>query len=249
MSGPMSNDGIEAGPLAVMRLVGEMDIAQAGLVRRQLRSYIRATVDRLVVVDLSEVTFMDCTGLEPLQDADRWLVRRNRRLVLQSVSAPVEFLFTSLRRAHLDPPGQWEGPEPTHYEVLSNDVADDLDLAGDTELVDLMDQIHAVEAARLRRAFEGRPLIDQATGVLMAVHECAAAEALGLLNRVAEQHNMTAADLAAGLAGLAAARGGRATLDLSPAMKTAVRGVLAEPGRSPAARAGPAPSPMPRTTP
>jgi hypothetical protein len=73
----------------------------------------------------------------------------------------------------------------------------------------------------------------------MAVHDCAADEALGLLSRVAQQHNMTTGDLAAGLAGLAAARGGRSTLDLSPAMKAAVRGVLARPERT-AAPAAPA---------
>jgi anti-anti-sigma factor len=234
----------------VMRLVGELDIAQAGLVRRQLLAYARATEDDVVLVDLCEVTFMDCAGLEPLLSADRWLVRRNRRLGLRSVSAPVEFLFTSLRRAGSEPLfGPREGPEPTPYEDLSNDVADDLDLVGDLDLVDLMSHVHAVAAARLRREFEGRPLIDQATGVLMAVHECVATEARGLLTRVAKQHNMTDGDLAAGLAGLAAARGGRSTLDLSPAMKAAVRGVLALPRRSPAAKPGPAPSPMPWTTP
>ena len=110
---------------------------------------------------------------------------------------------------------------------------DDLDPAGSAYEAKT-DHVYAVEVARLRRAFEGRPLIDQASGLLMAVHECAAAEARGSLTRVAGQHDMTAADLAAGLAGLAAARGGRSTLDLSPAMKAAVRGVLTRPGRSPA---------------
>ena len=241
-----SGHGRDVVPTNVMRLVGEMDIAQAGLVRRQLLSHIGTSEDPVVVVDLSEVTFMDCAGLEPLLSADRWLGRRGRRLVLRSVSAQVEFLFTSLRRAGLDPPFEQPGGtlELTQNEDLSNDVADDLDLAGDLDLAELMDQVHAVEAARLRRAFEGRPLIDQATGLLMAVHECAAADALGLLTRVAQQHNMTAVDLAAGLAGLAAARGGRSTLDLSPAMKAAVRGVLAHPGQAPAVQAGPAPSPM-----
>lgn len=225
----------------MLHLTGEMDIAQADLVRRQLILHIRATEDPAVVVDLSQVTFMDCAGLEPLLSVDRWLVRRNRSLVLRPVSAQVEFLFTSLRRAGLAPPfEQPEGPDLALGEHLNNDMVDDPGLADDPDLVHLMDHVHAVEAARLRRAFEGRPLIDQATGLLMAVHECAAAEALGSLTRVARQHDMTTGDLAAGLAGLAAARGGRSTLDLSPAMKAAVRGVLARPGRS-AAQAGPAP--------
>jgi anti-anti-sigma factor len=225
----------------VLWLLGEMDIGEAGLTRRKLLAHIRATKDTDVVVDMSEVTFMDCAGLEPLVSADRWLVRRNRRLVLRSVSGPVEFLFTGLRRAGLVSPfEQADGPELTPDD-LRNGVADDLDLAEDADLVHLMDGVHAVETARLRRTFEGRPLIDQATGLLMAVHECDAGEALGWLTQVAQQHNMTTGDLAAGLAGLAAARGGRSTLELSPAMKTAVRGVLARPGRSPATTAGPAP--------
>lgn len=248
--GDDSGRGRDVVPTVVLRLMGEMGIGEAGLVRRQLLSHISATKDPVVVVDLSEVTFMDCAGLEPLLSADRWLFRRSRRLVLRPVSAQVEFLFTSLRRAGLDPPfDQPEGPEHTQCQDLSVGVADDVDLDGDVDLGQVMDQVHAVETARRRRAVEGRPLIDQATGLLMAVHECAAADALGLLTRVAQQHNMTADDLAAGLAGLAAARGGRSTLDLSPAVKAAVRGVLVHQGRSPAAKAGPAPSLMPGTTP
>jgi anti-anti-sigma factor len=242
---PTSGQGNDvAATTAVVRLVGEVDISAAGLVRRQLFSHIRATEDAVVVVDLSEVTFMDCAGLEPLLSADRWLVRRNRRLLLRPVSARVVFLLMSLRRADLLP--LLEQPELPRSEDLSNDVT--VDLADEADLIDVVDRIHAAEIARLRRAFEGRPLIDQATGVLMSVHECAAAEALGWLTGVAQQHNMTAGDLAAGLAGLAAARGGRSTLDLSPAMKAAVRGVLAHPGRSPAAKAGLATAPLPRTT-
>jgi anti-anti-sigma factor len=222
-------------------MTGEVDIAQAGLVRRQLIMHISATEHPAVVVDVSGVTFMDCAGLEPLLSADRWLVRRNRALVLRPVSDPVEFLFTSLRRVGFAHPfEQSKGPELMAYEDKDDDAVDDLDQADDLDLVHLMDQVYAVEAARLRRAFEGRPLIDQATGLLMAVHECAAAEALETLTRVAQQHNMTTGDLAAGLAGLAAARGGRSTLDLPPAMKAAVRGVLARPGRS-AAQTGPGP--------
>ncbi len=229
-------------PTHGLRLVGEIDISEVGLVRRQLLSHIMTTEDPEVVVDLSRVTFMDCAGLEPFLSVDRCLNRRNRRLVLRPVSAQVEFLFASLRQAGLFTPFEDpEGPEPTKDQDLINDVPEDLDLADDLDLVHLIDQVCAVEAARLRRAFEGRPLIDQATGVLMAVHKCAATEALELLTRIARLHNMTAGDLAAGLAGLTAARGGRSTLDLSLDMKAAVRGVLAHPGRSPVAKAGPAP--------
>jgi anti-anti-sigma factor len=239
--GDDSGHGPDVVPAAVLWLMGEMDIAEAGLTRRQLLAHIRATEDTEVVVDMSEVTFVDCAGLEPLVSADRWLVRRNRRLVLRSVSAQVEFLFTSLCRAGLVSPFERaDRPELTH-EDLSDVVAVDLNVAEDADLVSLMDPAREVETARLRRALEGRPLIDQASGLLMAVHECAADEAIGLLTRVAQQHNMTTGDLAAGLAGLAAARGGRSTLDLAPAMKIAVRAVLAHPGRSRATTSGPVP--------
>jgi anti-anti-sigma factor len=233
-------------PAAVLRLTGEVDIGQAGLVRRQLRSHIRAIKDPVVVVDLSGVTFIDCAGLEPLLNANRGLLRRNRHLVLRSVSAQVEFLFTGLRRAGLMPPFEQSGGcEVAQVDLADDmDLADEMDVADDMDLAHLMDQAHTVETARLHRAFEDQPLIDQVTGLLMAVHDCAATEARVLLMRVSRQHKMTAGDLAAGLAGLAAARGGRSTLDLSPAMKAAVRGVLAYPGQAPAANSGPAPSSM-----
>jgi anti-anti-sigma factor len=243
--GDDSGHGPGVVPAAVLWLMGELDIAEAGLTRRQLLAHIRATKDTEVVVDMSEVTFLDCAGLEPLVSADRWLVRHDRRLVLRSISARVEFLFTGLRRAGLVFPFEQAGRSESTPEDLTDDVAEDLDLAYDADLVHLIDGVQAAGVARLRRTFEGRPLIDQATGLLMAVHECAADEALGLLTRIAEQHDMTTGDLAGGLAGLAAARGGRSTLDLSSAMKAAVRGVLAHPGRSPAAVAGPGPRPEP----
>jgi hypothetical protein len=138
-----------------------------------------------------------------------------------------------------------EGAEPTRHDDRCEDAGEELDLAS------LMDKVHAEPAdedSRLYPEFEDRPLIDQATGLLMAVHECAAGAALGLLTRLAREHNMTPGDLAAGLAGLAAARGGRSSLNLSPAMKAAVRAVLSPAGRSPAGAAGPAPSSMPGTT-
>ena len=217
----------------VVRLVGELDITQAGLVRRQLLSYSRATDVALVFVDMSQVSFIDCAGLEPLLSANRWLLRRNRRLVLRPVSTQVDFLLTSLRRAGSDhviehATGSGSAPRADH----STEVADDSDLGH------LMDQVGAL-AVRLRQATEGQPLIEQATGLLMAVHNSSAAEAVELLTRVSHQHNLAVVDLAGGLAGLAAARGGRATLNLSPEMKAAVRGVLAHPGpAAPAAHPG-----------
>jgi anti-anti-sigma factor len=228
----------DVGPAQVLRLVGDMDIVEAGLVRRLLLLYVNATDAPAVVVDLSAVSFMDCAGLEPLLTADRWLGRRNRRLLLGPLSAPVKFLFAGLRRAGLNPPfDREEGPQRARYDDLSGPVDGYLDQD------DARDQVGAAEAEQLRVAVDGRPLVDQATGLLMGFHGCDGADARELLTRVSRQHNMTVDCLAAGLAGLAAARGGRSTLDLSPAIKEAVRGVLAQQPRSPAARPSSSPTP------
>ena len=61
---------IEAGPSAeVARFEGELDIASVPAVQREV---LAATVGaRLVVLDLSEVTWMDSTGLRMLDDLTR----------------------------------------------------------------------------------------------------------------------------------------------------------------------------------
>jgi anti-sigma B factor antagonist len=51
---------------SVVRLVGEVDLATIGVLRRALETAARATKDR-IVLDLSELRFIGTTGLNELQ--------------------------------------------------------------------------------------------------------------------------------------------------------------------------------------
>jgi anti-sigma B factor antagonist len=51
---------------AVVRLIGEVEIATVGVLRRALETAARATRDR-IVLDLSDLRFIGTTGLNELQ--------------------------------------------------------------------------------------------------------------------------------------------------------------------------------------
>ncbi len=95
--------GVPGGSLevaAVVGLTGEVDVASAGHAQRVLDQAI--SIDRLgaVVVDLSQVTFMDCRGVAVLVRA---LNTAGDRLVLRSPSPVVMRLLdlTDLRESFI----------------------------------------------------------------------------------------------------------------------------------------------------
>ncbi|MEE1783810.1 STAS domain-containing protein [Streptomyces sp. SP17BM10] len=70
-----------------VRARGEIDLDTAP---RLLRELERALAEHhVVVLDLSQVTFMDCSGLGALVQARNQADRGGRRLVLRGVSRPV----------------------------------------------------------------------------------------------------------------------------------------------------------------
>ncbi|MGW3042713.1 STAS domain-containing protein [Kitasatospora sp. NPDC001159] len=74
-----------------MRARGEIDLATAPRLRRKPA---RALAERHeVVLDLSEVTFMDCAGLDALVQARDLADRTGARLVLHGVAHPVARLL------------------------------------------------------------------------------------------------------------------------------------------------------------
>jgi len=82
-----------AGPARGWRLVharGELDLSTAQTLTASLDAAVTAPSDVHVVVDLSEVTFIDCAGLRPLLQT-RNLLRD--RFWLYRVSAPVARLL------------------------------------------------------------------------------------------------------------------------------------------------------------
>ncbi|MFJ9845317.1 STAS domain-containing protein [Kitasatospora sp. NPDC101155] len=82
----------DQGPVAfTVRARGEIDLATAPHLRRKLA---RALVEhREVVLDLSEVTFMDCAGLGTLVQARNLADRTGARLVLHGIAHPVARLL------------------------------------------------------------------------------------------------------------------------------------------------------------
>ncbi|MFI6449682.1 STAS domain-containing protein [Kitasatospora sp. NPDC050543] len=74
-----------------VRARGEIDLAAARHLRRKLA---RALVEhREVVLDLSEVTFMDCAGLGALVQGRNLADRTGLRLVLHGIAHPVARLL------------------------------------------------------------------------------------------------------------------------------------------------------------
>jgi anti-sigma B factor antagonist len=77
------------GRAVVVRLAGEVDVAASGAVR----SRVDAASDGGLVVELSDVTFVDSSGLRELLRAGMECERRGGRLVLAGVPPVLERLL------------------------------------------------------------------------------------------------------------------------------------------------------------
>ena len=73
--------------LTLLRLAGELDLYTAPRLQEHLRTAMAGDGD--VVIDLSELTFIDSTGLGDLARTHRQLEAQSRRLVLRSPTAMV----------------------------------------------------------------------------------------------------------------------------------------------------------------
>jgi anti-sigma B factor antagonist len=76
----------EADGVTVVSVAGEVDLANAGDLRAAFSSSLADPAVRLVVCDLSRVTFLACTGLTALLDVRRALAARGAgiRVVAQN---------------------------------------------------------------------------------------------------------------------------------------------------------------------
>jgi anti-anti-sigma factor len=77
------------GPVTVLRLAGEVDVAASGTVRAR----VDGAAGGALVVDLSGVTFVDSSGLRELLRARMECERRGGRLVLSGVPPVLERLL------------------------------------------------------------------------------------------------------------------------------------------------------------
>ena len=78
---------------AYVTLSGELDLSTADKVERELQR-IEETGIKLVVLDLSALTFLDSTGLRLIVGADQRARQSDRRLAVVRGPAPVQRVFT-----------------------------------------------------------------------------------------------------------------------------------------------------------
>src|SRR3954452_23205898 len=76
----------------VITLQGEIDVATVGTLEHRFTA-IKSTDCTVVVVDLAEVTFIDCTGLKALEIARRNLARVGIRLAVRNPQRQARRLF------------------------------------------------------------------------------------------------------------------------------------------------------------
>jgi len=220
---------------------GEVDLATVPELRRRLGG-VRTRAPELTV-DLSAVTFIDCAGLRPLLEARKRQRADGGRLVLMSPSwAVVRLLqFTGLLAAFtvVDALSRAPGPLPTRRRGetavgrLSTRPGEPTASRGEVERL-------RAELLALRETMRTRPAIDQAKGMLMAVHRCDAEQAWSSLARASQTHNVKVRDLAEAMIRAAEtvdAGSPRPTLetvgDLRPELTAALRDVLSPPGDEP----------------
>ena len=245
----MSDNGLSQVDLtgetvSLLRVFGEVDLATAPDLRARLAD---ATADPSVVlvVDLSGVTFLSCSGLLPLVEAQAHL---GPRLWMRRPSRPVRRL--------LDVTGQWatfslledatdpDLPSPARFASMSAPLPsagrstppvavmgslattpatrtwdDGSKVVPTMAAFDLQAQVVGLQG-QLRRGV----LIEQAKGLLMGIHRCDAATSLRLLVTASHDHAVSVDDLAQALATAAA---GRADCSSSHVALAAVRALMA----------------------
>lgn len=79
---------------------GRVTIDNAGEMRLQLAEAIRSQGGR-VVVDISQITYMDTSGLATLLEALRIAHQKGKRLVLQGIQEQPRFLFEVTELDHV----------------------------------------------------------------------------------------------------------------------------------------------------
>lgn len=213
---------------SLVRLVGEIDLDSAPRLRRALRRAAPEATSELVV-DLSGVTFMDCSGLGELLDARAHL---GGGLHLRGVPQRVRDL---LRLAGLD--GVFDIADDVAAETPDGPRARG-DASEQAVPVPEQPQAHPsapsadappriLEAeervAGRRAAASGRARVDQAKGLVMATRGCDAEEAWRRLFRASRDQDVQVHDLADALIRVAA---GRDMGQSGAAMMAAVRAVM-----------------------
>jgi len=68
------------------KAIGEIDMATAPAFKAELRNTIDESETAVIVIDCSDLTFMDVAGYHVLVDETRYAARRNHTLVIRNMS-------------------------------------------------------------------------------------------------------------------------------------------------------------------
>jgi anti-anti-sigma factor len=160
----------------VLHVAGEVDTYAADDLRRQLGG-LAVEPDGVVLVDLSAVTFMSCTALSVLAEAQ---VRLGPRLAIGGRSRVVRRLLelTGRTSSFAEPTGSGGRPAPQGTAGPADGKA--LGTGG----------------ATARAWTFSRTDVDRVRGLLMAVHGCDAEEAWRMLALAAARHAVPVGEIA-----------------------------------------------------
>ncbi|TFV72956.1 STAS domain-containing protein [Blastococcus sp. CT_GayMR19] len=165
----------------VLHVAGEVDTFAADGLREQFRRLATEPLE-VVVVDLSDVTFMSCTALAVLAHAKAQFATR---LVLGGMSRVVTRLLdmTGLRSFFpvLPEAGAGAAPDGTDGGAPGTRAADD--------------GAPGTRATQARSWTFSRTDLHRARGVLMAVHGCDAEQAWSMLALAAARHGVPVAEV------------------------------------------------------
>ncbi|MGW7410487.1 ANTAR domain-containing protein [Streptomyces sp. NPDC054833] len=166
------------GGRVLVTIRGDLDLSAEREVQTALRHALGQST-RGVDLDLSGIAFCDCSGLNCFLTARRHALKAGKTLTIRAASAPMQRLLSAsgtwplftLQRCSPRP----SAGTPETTAACREDALDHEDLR--------------TEVVQLRRAMQTRPLIDQATGVLMATFSLTAQDAFSVLVAVSQNTN------------------------------------------------------------
>lgn len=182
-----------AGERAVVTCRGEFDIGA-----QELQSELYAALDRSatgVDLDLDEVRFCDCGGLNVLLDLRREALDQGKTVTVRAYSPTVGRLLdlTGARELFVTGhPGSPDGSAPAAEPVPGSEEQ--------LQSVDVGQELR-LEVDQLRRAMRTRPAIDVARGIVMASFGLSAEDAWTVLVTASQNTNTKMHHLAEGLMG------------------------------------------------
>jgi anti-anti-sigma factor len=151
-----------AGDRVLVVVSGDVDLDTDQILLRAVRDALARSVSG-VDLDLSDVAFCDCSGLNVLLCMRRRALEEGRTVAVRAASAPVDRLLTvtgtrSLFACAGDVGAEGSDPDPGPADTT----------AREDPLPDDAEHDLRIELVQLRRAMRTRPAIDLARGVLMA---------------------------------------------------------------------------------